>query len=125
MARKFGNLETQHLHDRLHGAPKAPLAEKAPEIREELREGENESPESVVAEHGKAHEVHVEHDHEGGEHKVNSKHPDGHEHHSRHSSAKEAHEHGAALAGANEDEEQNAAAAEDETGHPPFPTLGE
>lgn len=59
---------------------------------------ETESPEAVAEQHGPAHEVHIQHDHEGGMHHVHSLHPDGHEHQSQHGSAEEAHEHGKKLA---------------------------
>jgi len=55
-------------------------------------EGE-ESPEAVVAAHGPAHQVTINHDHEMGTHSVHSMHADGHEHHSEKASAEEAHEH--------------------------------
>lgn len=66
----------------------------------------SEQPEQVAAEHGPAHEVHMQHDHESGQHHVHSMHPDGHEHHSDHGSVDEAHEHAKKLAGAGMEEEQ-------------------
>lgn len=52
----------------------------------------------VAQEHGPAHEVHMMHDHEGGQHHVMSMHPDGHQHESHHGSVEEAHEHAKKLA---------------------------
>jgi hypothetical protein len=84
-------------YDRAHeGEPKS-------QEHEEMGE---ESPEDVVAEHGAAHEVTI--NHEDGKHEVHSKHPDGHEHHSAHASAKEAHDHAATLAGVGQDEDSMA-----------------
>jgi hypothetical protein len=67
----------------------------------------SEQPEQVAKEHGPAHEVHMQHNHEAGEHHVHSMHPDGHEHHSMHGSVEEAHEHAKKLAGAGEHEESD------------------
>ena len=47
-------------------------------------------PHEVVAEHGPAHTIHYEHQHDAGQHKVTSMHADGHMHESMHGSAKEA-----------------------------------
>ena len=58
-----------------------------------------EDPSQVAQEHGPAQEVHMMHDHEGGQHHVMSMHPDGHQHESMHGSVEEAHEHGKKLAG--------------------------
>jgi hypothetical protein len=48
---------------------------------------------SVAQEHGPAHEIHIEHDHQSGTHRVRSMHQDGYEHQSEHGSAEEAHDH--------------------------------
>jgi hypothetical protein len=61
-------------------------------------EGGEESPEAVVAAHGPAHQVTINHDHEMGTHSVHSMHADGHEHQSEHGSVEEAHEHAKNLA---------------------------
>lgn len=60
----------------------------------------------IAQEHGPAHEVHIMHDHEGGQHHVMSMHPDGHQHESTHESAEKAHEHGKKLAMSQESEPQ-------------------
>jgi hypothetical protein len=115
--RQFQNLETQKLHDK----NKAPLAAKAPKFGEdeEAEAAENEAPEGVVAEHGKAHEVHIKHEHESGAHHVHSVHEDGFESHSEHGSPEEAHEHGKKLAGSAEHEGLEDEAADDleQAGH--------
>lgn len=59
--------------------------------------GESESPEQVVAEHGKANSVTVHHDHAAGTHKVVSHHPDGHMHESSHPTPEAAHQHASKL----------------------------
>ena len=69
---------------------------------------EQQAPEEVVAEHGPAVEVHIQHEHEMGSHHVHSVHPDGHEHHSDHGSAGEAHEHAKKLASADSEQEPSA-----------------
>lgn len=116
MARQFGNLETQHLHDRMK-AEKAPKASKAPGMEHEM--GAEESPEEIAAAHGPAHEVHITHDEEMGEHHVHSKHPDGHVHKSKHADRNAAHSHGMKLAGAAEHEaaEDKAASLLEDAGH--------
>lgn len=76
---------------------------KKPQAAPEPSMGGSEDPTQVAAEHGPAHEVHIQHDHEGGKHSVHSKHGDGHEHHSEHGSAGEAHQHAAKLSGVNEE----------------------
>jgi hypothetical protein len=58
-----------------------------------------DDPQQIAQEHGPAQEVHMMHDHEGGQHHVMSMHPDGHRHESVHGSVDEAHEHGKKLAG--------------------------
>lgn len=135
MAKKYSNMETQRLFERnqaskegkdlLGNAPKPDMAEKAPDSEEEHMEGESESPESIVEAHGRAHTVHVHHNHEGGEHHVHSEHEDGHEHHSKHATAHKAHKHGMALAGAAPEEQEEGAAeaagAPEEAGA--FPTM--
>ena len=67
--------------------------------------GEEQDGAAIAAEHGPAHEIHLQHEHGMGSHHVHSVHEDGHEHHSDHGSAGEAHEHAKKLAGAGEGEE--------------------
>jgi hypothetical protein len=45
----------------------------------------------IASEHGPAHVIDIQHDHEGGRHTVHAMHPDGHEHETEHASADEAH----------------------------------
>ena len=75
---------------------KSPVAEH-PEM-ENMEDGEQDGA-AIAAEHGPAHEIHMQHEHEMGAHHVHSVHPDGHEHHSDHGSVKEAHDHAHKLAG--------------------------
>jgi hypothetical protein len=63
-----------------------------------LGEEDEQDPHAVVAEHGPAAHVDIDHEHEIGSHHVHSVHADGHEHHSDHASAEEAHEHAKNLA---------------------------
>ena len=56
----------------------------------------------VVAEHGKAHTVHIAHDHKNKKHHVVSTHEDGHVQTSEHESPKEAHDMASNLAGTGE-----------------------
>ena len=58
----------------------------------------------VVAEHGKAHTVHIAHDHKNKKHHVMSTHEDGHVQETEHGSPKEAHDAAATLAGAGSDQ---------------------
>jgi hypothetical protein len=64
----------------------------------------NKPIEEVVAEHGPAHHIEIEHDHESGQHHVTSHHGEKH-HKSSHGSAKEAHDHAAKAGGAEQDEQ--------------------
>lgn len=99
MSRKYANLETQRLHDRTHGAAKAPVAPKMGEDMEHDMMAGDESPEEVVASHGPAKAVHIE-----GKH-VRSEHGDGHVHESDHESVSAAHDHAKKLSGEAEGEE--------------------
>jgi len=94
--KQFGNIFRQRKHDEMHGVM-MPKAGKEKEMPEKM-EVEAPKPHEVVAEHGKAKTVHIEHDHEGGKHSLTSMHEDGHEHKSEHESAEEAHDHGKQLA---------------------------
>jgi hypothetical protein len=78
---------------------------KKPKAAPEPSMGGSEDPTQVAAEHGPAHEIHMQHDHEGGKHSVHSKHGDGHEHHSEHNSAHEAHQHAQQVAGVGNEQE--------------------
>ncbi len=68
---------------------------------------EGVDPNQVVAEHGKAHTVHIAHDHKNKKHHVISTHESGHVHESEHASPKEAHDAASALAGAGSDQAQS------------------
>lgn len=93
---KFTNRDTMKQSERS-------MASRGPKIGSEtaLEEPDGghegaEDPHQVVAEHGPA--ANVEIDHTAG-HEVHSTHGDGHQHHSQHGSAKEAHQHGMCLSG--------------------------
>ena len=76
---------------------KAPVAENS--VGEQEEQGAHE-PTQVVAQHGKAHTVHIAHDHKNKKHHVISTHEDGHVHESEHGSPKEAHDAASVLASA-------------------------
>ena len=72
----------------------------APPEEQQMGDGEDEDPHSVVEEHGPAMATHTMHPEGGeGEHTVESEHQDGHKHHSSHASGREAHEHAMCLSG--------------------------
>lgn len=91
--KNFGNRQKMQAYDERE--PKAEAKEP------ESEPADDQSIEEVVAQHGPADKVEIEHDHEGGHHKVTSHHG-GHKHHSAHGSAAEAHMHGAKAAGLEE-----------------------
>jgi hypothetical protein len=101
--RKFGNLETQHLYDKTHSGDMK-MKDEQPK-GDESEHGDHDH-ESVVAEHGKAHTLHMKHDHEAGAHHVHSHHEDGHVHKAKFGSAGEAHDHAAKMAGVEAGEEE-------------------
>lgn len=72
------------------------------ELHEDDQKGEMHP---VVAEHGKAHKVHIHHDHLRNKHHVTTLHEDGHVNESDHNTAHEAHQEGQQLAGAAQPEE--------------------
>ena len=86
---------------------------KAPKEMESMTEADGKK---IAEEHGKAHHIEIEHEHEAGIHRVRSSHPDGHEHESEHETAGEAHNQAADLAGADENEEQGAGEPDEEEG---------
>src|SRR5262245_11172977 len=93
------------LHDEKSGGGKPPAAPMSkPAVPAKPAGGAGESDLShmdikdVVAKHGPAHKVEMEHDHAGGQHHVTSHHKGGH-HKSTHGSAHEAHMHGMQAAG--------------------------
>jgi hypothetical protein len=99
-------------------SPERPKGEEQDDV-----ESGGTSATDVAAEHGRASEVNVKHDHEKGTHTVNSKHADGHHTQSDHSSAEEAHAHAAQLAGVKVPGEEQGAVAEDD-GQDPFSVPG-
>jgi len=110
--KKFGssfagkNYDEKHSSDGMHKMGEASEeANESPEVeQEEQKQGEEPKEENedtvhpVVAEHGKAHTVHIKH-HEGGKSHVMSHHPDGHTNMSEHEKPEDAHMEGRKLAG--------------------------
>lgn len=98
--RNFGNHQVGKRYDERFG-------EKEPQGDQEQASGKqdvsDQDIDSVVAEHGPAHEVHIKHDHEADTHHVESHHGEV-VHHSDHSSGYEAHEHARKAAGLTEDQ---------------------
>lgn len=112
-------------------APKEPKSHEeneTPEFEAGEQEGAKEgveTPENVVAQHGKATSVHIKHDHVANKHHVTSMHEDGHVHESDHATPQEAHQAASQLGG-----EPAAAQAENESGSEPndgfqMPGLGD
>lgn len=94
---KYSNKDSQRTHDRMHSAKSKPYE---PTGMEEPGEQPGEEDGAQIAEqHGPAHTIQIQHDHEMGVHEVHSDHPDGHHHASQHGSVEEAHEHAHKLAG--------------------------
>lgn len=62
-------------------------------------EGGEGGMQSVIAQHGRAHDVHITHDPVSGMHHMHSIHEDGYEHHSDHPDPESAHEDGKIAAG--------------------------
>lgn len=109
-SKKFGSRFAQRKYDQHHGAaPAAPAkpaaepkmnamheAKETPEFEAGEQEGaqegpeQNEAPEQVVANHGKALSTNVHSDHANKKHHVVSHHADGHVHNSDHASKQEA-----------------------------------
>lgn len=110
----------------------APMEKAAPAGDESAGAGEDVSHmpiHEVVAKHGPAHKVEIEHNHEGGTHKKTSHHGK-HKHTSEHESAQEAHEHGAMAAGAEESPDEDNETPDDanrnlsgESDEEPTPTI--
>ena len=91
-----------------HEAKETPEFEKGEQEGAKEAPEQNEQPSQVVAQHGKAHTIHVAHDHKSGKHHVVSTHADGHVHTSDHASAKEAHDAATQLAGGDQAAAPNA-----------------
>ena len=117
-SRKFGSAFRGRKYDEMHAEPSAEHeAKETPEFEAGEKEGKEEV-HPVVAEHGKAHSVHVKHNHSANKHHVTSQHEDGHVNESDHASAQEAHQEGGSLAGVdmkkeNPAEAQQGAASEE------------
>lgn len=128
--KKFGSIYKQRRYDEAHTSDeketKTPTQEhedkETPEFEAGEQEGKTESEheneeskdgKAVVAAHGKAHSVHVHHDHKNNKHKVVSHHEDGHMHEADYDTAADAHKHATDLGAADEGDlsQENQAAA--------------
>jgi hypothetical protein len=98
-----GNTQMVDRYDEAHGKkrPKMTGGESGgahePEGHDEIKQ--------VVDEHGPAHKIIIQHDHDGGEHHVTSHHEDGHIHKQMHDSATMAHAHAAHAGGVSDTNE--------------------
>lgn len=110
--KKFGSKFAARRYDEVHAnkseqeKPEAgsQVAHAMHEVKEPVepkheaeKEGEQEV-HPVVQQHGKAHSVHITHDHAANKHHVKSEHEDGHINESDHETPEEAHEQGGKLA---------------------------
>lgn len=89
-----GNLQMVERYDESKGKQKKPK-----ETGGEHEAGGHDEIKQVVAEHGPAHKVVIEHDHDGGQHHVTSHHEDGHVHEATLGTPAEAHAHAAHAGG--------------------------
>lgn len=111
----FGNRQKMNAYN-----DRAETKVKEPNITAEANEPEGDDVshmpiEDVVAEHGPAQKIEIEHDHEAGVHKVHSHHGEK-THHSEHASMSEAHEHARKAADEAETEEEKTESPEFEAG---------
>lgn len=109
-SKSFGSKFAARRYDEVHGANNEKPEEgshvehamhQVKEPVESKKESENEGEQEVhpvVQEHGKAHTVHITHDHAANKHHVRSEHEDGHVNESDHETPEEAHEQGGKLA---------------------------
>lgn len=81
-------------------------------LEEQVHPGIHEEVGDLAAEHGPAHTVTINHDHEGGRHTVHSSHPDGHEQDADFENAHEAHKHAKKAAGVMDENEGEEAPAQ-------------
>lgn len=128
--KSFGSAFRAHRYDREHqegpraeahqmGMGGAAMPEQKEEaLEEQVHPGIHDEIQQVAAEHGPAHEIHMQHDHEGGVHHVHSVHHDGYEHHADHPSAEHAHAHAAHAAGVTPPEEPEEEVAEHHSKNP-------
>lgn len=129
--RKFGSAYVAKRYDENHPEEhdeknETPMQEHEETPEQEKKEKEENTEEHpVVKKHGKAHSIHIKHDHVAKKHHVMSQHEDGHTNESDHPTADEAHAEASKLAGIMSEqspaEEPSAMpATHDEEG---FPTL--
>jgi hypothetical protein len=109
--KKFGSAFAARRYDEVHAnsdeqkpEPGSQVSHAMHEVKEPVEpkhESEKEGEEEVhpvVQQHGKAHSVHITHDHVNNKHHVKSEHEDGHVNESDHETPEEAHEQGGKLA---------------------------
>lgn len=84
------------------GATQENAKPEAEDLNEAPKEDQEqvENPQEIVKKHGKAHTIHVKHNHVANKHHVTSQHEDGTTKESEHSSPDLAHKHAAVLGGA-------------------------
>jgi hypothetical protein len=118
--KKFGSIfagkkyDEDHTEDGMHSESAEHEAKESPEFEKGEQEGSDEHEHNshegaeqealneehpIVAEHGKAHKVVIQHDAKSGRHTVTSHHKDGHMHSVSHETPEEAHKEGRSLAG--------------------------
>lgn len=124
--KKFGSKFAGRRYDSFHGGDENMDAKHEAAETPEFEAGEKEGAEEkdmhpVVAQHGKAHKVHIHHNHAQGKHHVTTMHEDGHVNESDHETPEEAHSEGMKLAGvqtpeADKEEPRDAAADVDDLG---------
>ncbi len=94
--KNFGNRQQQKAYDERPAKKESKAPEHAEPDADDM--GSDQPIEEVVAQHGPADKIEMQHDHEGGKHTVTSHHG-GHKHVAHHGSADEAHMHAAKAAG--------------------------
>lgn len=99
----YGSAYVARRHDRHHDETVAQESKEPKQVEAGEKEGvqDNSSKNQVVAEHGRARKVIINHDHEAHKHHVTSQHEDGHTHESEHDNPEAAHAEGNALAEVN------------------------
>lgn len=101
-----GNVQTVERYDESKGHKPQRPKETGGESGGEHEASGHDEIKQVVAEHGPAHTIHMEHDHEASEYHVTSHHEDGYKHGPvTHESAAMAHAHAAHAAGVHDGEE--------------------
>ncbi len=118
-----GNVQMIDRYNESKGHKPARPKETGGESGGEHEEGGHDEIKQVVAEHGQAHTIHIEHDHEGQHSTVTSHHEDGHKHVAHHDGedhAAMAHAHAAHAGGVSDSgelQEAHSGMVEEDTMH--------